>query len=103
MKSFRNDVHNLSHSMHVQIKIYWKFYHGIVHVYIANEGCHIRMIFNTTFSTITVISLLSILLMEETWVNQETTDLSQVTDKLYRINLYLVHLTTSWNHTVKFS
>ena len=40
------------------------------------------MVFNTTFYNISVISWQSILLVEE------TTDLSQVTDKLYHIKLY---------------
>jgi len=37
MKTFRNDVNNLFGNMHVQIKVYWEFYHGII--YIANERC----------------------------------------------------------------
>ena len=40
------------------------------------------MVLNATFSNISVISWLSVYLVEE------TTDLSQVTDKLYCIMLY---------------
>ena len=43
------------------------------------------MVFNATFNNISIISWRSVLLVEETG---ETTDLSQVTDKLYHIMLY---------------
>ena len=46
---------------------------------------HISVLFNATFNNISVISWRSVLLVEE------TTDLSQVTDKLYHM-LYRVHL-----------
>ena len=48
--------------------------------------------FNTTFNNISVISWQSVLLVEETWVHEKKTDLSQVTDTLYHIMLYWGYL-----------
>ena len=50
------------------------------------------MVFNATFNNIPAISWWSVLLVEETGGPEKTTDLLQVTDKLYHIMLYQVNI-----------
>ena len=62
------------------------------------------MVFNATFNNISVISWWSVLLVEETRVPEDKTiDLLQVTDKLYHIMLYRVHLAINEVQTYNFS
>ena len=60
------------------------------------------MVFNTTFNNSSAISWWSVLLLEETIIPEKTTNLSQVTDKLYLRLLFRVHLTMSGIQTDNF-
>jgi hypothetical protein len=56
------------------------------HKYVVMKRVIVRaMMFNATFNNISVISWLSVLLVEETEYQEKTSDLLQVTDKLYYI------------------
>ena len=61
------------------------------------------MVLYATFNNISVISWWSVLLVEEIGVPRKNPNLSQVTDKLYYIMMYRIHLTTNGVQTPNFS
>jgi hypothetical protein len=60
------------------------------------------MVFNATFSNISIISWRSVLLLEENKVHvlEKTIDMSQVTDKLYQISIWIFNVYHFTNQSI---
>ena len=70
----------------------------------TNYGWLVRvMVLNSNFYNISVILWWSVLLVEKPEYREKTTDLPQVTDKLYHIMLYQAHRAMSGIRTHNFS
>ena len=84
----------------VIILTHFQYKFAICNLYALNLVKEARiMVFNTTFNNISVISWRSVLLVKEPEYPEKTTDLPQVTDKLYYIHFVILYSHTRVNLT----